>query len=435
GVVVGCHEHGRTGPVDPVEQLHDVHRGSGVKVPGRLVCQEDQRPVDEGPGDRDALLLATGELVGVVAQFLPQPDQVQDLRHALLGDVARFSDHLQRKGDVVEHGLVREQFEVLEHGPQVPSEVRDLPRRELPDVLTGHVDVTGRGFVLLEEQPDQRRLAGARRTYYEHELALGDLQGHVVQRGHRLLVDLGDAIEADHGSRLRRESAMAEAIPSLSGPRMLAKGKASGNEAAPPDRARACGDVAVSCCRRTPSSGRLGCSPSEWERLRGRRLDSFLEGDIVPDPTSNRPELSVIVPVWNGEHRLGKLLPRLFTVLGATVKGATEVLVVLPRGDSATQVAQRAGATVVPFDPPGYGAAFNAGLAASRGKWVITMDADFSHNPEFVRTLWLRRREADVLIASRYVAGAVVDMPLSRRILSRTLNRLYRTTLALPHRD
>src|SRR5438094_6594331 len=156
GVVVGCHEHGRTGPVDPVEQLHDVHRGGGVKVSGRLVCQEDQGPVDEGPGDRDALLLATGELVGIVVQFLPQPDQVQDLRHALLGDVARFSDHLQRKGDVVEHGLVREQFEVLEDGPQVPPEVRNLPRRELPDVLAGHVDVTGRGFVLLEEQPDQR---------------------------------------------------------------------------------------------------------------------------------------------------------------------------------------------------------------------------------------------------------------------------------------
>ena len=90
----------------------------------------------------------------------------------------------------------------------------------------------------------------------------------------------------------------------------------------------------------------------------------------MPDPTSNRPELSVIVPVWNGEHSLGKLLPRLFTVLGATVKGGTEVLVVLPRGDSATQVVQRAGATVVPFDPPGYGAAFNAGLAAD------TSDAD-----------------------------------------------------------
>ena len=155
----------------------------------------------------------------------------------------------------------------------------------------------------------------------------------------------------------------------------------------------------------------------------------------MTDSRSSRPEVSVIVPVWNGEHSLGRLLPRLFTVLGATVEGNTEVLVVLPRGDSPAQLVERAGAVVVPFDPPGYGAAFNAGLAASRGKWVITMDADFSHNPEFVRTLWLRRREADVLIASRYVPGAVADMPLLRRILSRTLNRLYRTALALPHRD
>lgn len=155
----------------------------------------------------------------------------------------------------------------------------------------------------------------------------------------------------------------------------------------------------------------------------------------MPDPIHDRPELSVVVPVWNGEHSLGKLLPRLSGVLAATVKGPTETLVVLPSDDPATALVERAGATAVPFDPAGYGAALNAGLAASHGKWVITMDADFSHNPEFVRTLWLRRREADLLIASRYVPGAVADMPLSRRILSRALNRLYRTALALPHRD
>src|SRR5204863_9164929 len=74
-------------------------------------------------------------------------------------------------------------------------------------------------------------------------------------------------------------------------------------------------------------------------------------------------------------------------------------------------------------------------LAAARGRWIVTMDADFSHHPEFIRTLWLRRREAEVLIASRYVAGAYAAMPLTRRVLSRTLNRIYRTTLALPHRD
>jgi len=155
----------------------------------------------------------------------------------------------------------------------------------------------------------------------------------------------------------------------------------------------------------------------------------------VPESTLSRPELSVVVPVWNGEHSLGKLLPRLFPVLDSIVPGRGEVVVVLAPGDPVGSLAERSGARVVLFDRPGYGNALNAGLAATRGRWVITMDADFSHHPEFIRTLWLRRKEADVLIASRYIPGAYAAMPLSRRILSRALNRLYRTALALPHSD
>jgi dolichol-phosphate mannosyltransferase len=155
----------------------------------------------------------------------------------------------------------------------------------------------------------------------------------------------------------------------------------------------------------------------------------------VPESTMPRPELSVVVPVWNGEHSLGRLLPSLFAVLDSTVPGGGEVVVVLAPGDPVGALAERSGARVVRFDLPGYGNALNAGLVAAGGRWVITMDADFSHHPEFIRTLWLRRREADVLIASRYVPGAYASMPLSRRILSRALNRLYRTALALPHSD
>jgi dolichol-phosphate mannosyltransferase len=147
------------------------------------------------------------------------------------------------------------------------------------------------------------------------------------------------------------------------------------------------------------------------------------------------PELSVVVPVWNGEHSLGKLLPRLSAVLESTVPGRSEVIVVLAPDDPVAPLVERSGGRVVRFEQPGYGHALNAGLAAAGGRWVITMDADFSHHPEFIRTLWLRRREADVLIASRYVPGAYAAMPMSRRILSRALNRLYRTTLALPHSD
>jgi dolichol-phosphate mannosyltransferase len=153
------------------------------------------------------------------------------------------------------------------------------------------------------------------------------------------------------------------------------------------------------------------------------------------DQSKGRPELSVVIPVWNGEHSLGRLLPRLSAVLASTVRGPTETVVALPEDEEGEALVSVAGGRVERFKGQGYGRALNAGLSSAGGRWVVTMDADFSHSPEFIRTLWLRRREGDLLIASRYVPGAVADMPLYRRILSRVLNRVYRTALALPHRD
>jgi dolichol-phosphate mannosyltransferase len=155
----------------------------------------------------------------------------------------------------------------------------------------------------------------------------------------------------------------------------------------------------------------------------------------MPETRPTRPDLSVVVPVWNDEHSLGRLLPRLFAVLSSAVPGPTEVLVVLPPDDPVASLVERAGARVARFQRPGYGQALNAGLAAATGEWIVTMDADFSHHPEFIRTLWLRRESAEVLIASRYVPGAYASMPISRRVASRVLNRIYRASLALPYSD
>ena len=70
-------------PVDPVEQLHDPDRRGRVEVSGRLVGDQDHRPVDERAGDRDALLLATGELVGHALALAVEADQLQGLGDGL----------------------------------------------------------------------------------------------------------------------------------------------------------------------------------------------------------------------------------------------------------------------------------------------------------------------------------------------------------------
>ena len=52
-----------------------------------------------------------------------------------------------------------------------------------------------------------------------------------------------------------------------------------------------------------------------------------------------------------------------------------------------------------------YGDAVRSGIACARGRFVVFLDAGHSHDPAFIRDLFARRNEADVVVASRYVPG------------------------------
>ncbi len=76
-----------------------------------------------------------------------------------------------------------------------------------------------------------------------------------------------------------------------------------------------------------------------------------------------------------------------------------------------------------------------AGFEKAHADYVVTMDADLSHPPEFLKMMWDRRHTADILIASRYVSNGSADMPLSRYLLSKTLNIFFSRGLDLKVRD
>jgi SAM-dependent methyltransferase len=63
------------------------------------------------------------------------------------------------------------------------------------------------------------------------------------------------------------------------------------------------------------------------------------------------------------------------------------------------------------------------------------MDADLSHPPSALKGLWDARTRADIVIASRYVEGGRADMPASRYVMSRVLNRAFSRGLSLGVRD
>ena len=180
--VVRGHHDGRAGAVDPVEQRHDPLAGGGVDVPGRLVGEQDQRPVDEGAGDGHALLLATGELVREAAVLLAEPDELEHLRDLLGDDAARAPDHLQGERHVLERRLVREEAEVLEDAAHVAPEERHPRVRQVDDLPSGDPDAAGVGQLLPEEELQEGRLPRSRRSDDEDELTLPDLDRTVAKR-------------------------------------------------------------------------------------------------------------------------------------------------------------------------------------------------------------------------------------------------------------
>ncbi|MEP6576286.1 MAG: glycosyltransferase family 2 protein [Nitrososphaerota archaeon] len=69
------------------------------------------------------------------------------------------------------------------------------------------------------------------------------------------------------------------------------------------------------------------------------------------------------------------------------------------------------------------------GVAESNGKYILIMDADFSHPPEVIPKMLeeLRINPRSIVVASRYVdGGKVVGWPFKRRLLSTGASKLAR---------
>lgn len=159
------------------------------------------------------------------------------------------------------------------------------------------------------------------------------------------------------------------------------------------------------------------------------------ETPVPPDGTAGGPDLSVVIPALHEAQNLVALLPALRDVL-RQIGVRSEILIVTSDPDAATMDAATTwGAQLVEQPAAGYGQALVAGFAHARGQYVMTMDADLSHRPAFIRDLWQRRHEAEITVASRYVPGGRACMPRRRYALSVVLNKVFSRGLSLRVRD
>ena len=195
--------------VQPAQPLAQLGAHLGVERAERLVEQQHLRLDRERAGERHALALAAGELVGVALLVAGEPDDLEQLVDARGDPVLRLLADLHPERDVVAHGHVLERGVVLEH------EADPAPLRRHPGgVVAADHDRAGVRLLQPRDDAQQRGLAGAARAQQRRERAVGDLERHAVERD-EVAERLADLAYGDHSSSLRGLiSVIASSVPS-----------------------------------------------------------------------------------------------------------------------------------------------------------------------------------------------------------------------------
>jgi dolichol-phosphate mannosyltransferase len=151
----------------------------------------------------------------------------------------------------------------------------------------------------------------------------------------------------------------------------------------------------------------------------------------------NDLELSVIIPAYLEEENLRVILPRLSKVLH-DLNAPYEVLVIdtMQSMDNTPLVCKENGAVYINRENGNYyGDAVRTGIRRSKGEYILTMDSDGSHPPEFIPKLYEYAKDFDVVIASRYIKGGYTENNKLLILMSLIVNWIYSLVLNIKCKD
>ncbi len=149
--------------------------------------------------------------------------------------------------------------------------------------------------------------------------------------------------------------------------------------------------------------------------------------------------IQIVIPTYNERENIARLIAEvrarhpeagIVVVDDDSPDGTAEVVETMTAGDSRLHVLRRRGRR-------SFARSVMEGMLwalAREPQFVIQMDADLSHHPQYIGDLLGAAREADLVIGSRYVGGRVnvVNWPLSRLLLSVFANAYVRAITRLP---
>jgi dolichol-phosphate mannosyltransferase len=151
----------------------------------------------------------------------------------------------------------------------------------------------------------------------------------------------------------------------------------------------------------------------------------------------NELELSILIPAYLEEENLRILLPRIKKIVG-DLAISYEVIVVdtISPLDNTELVCQDHAVMYINRENGNkYGDAVRSAIKYGKGRYFLFMDADGSHSPEFIKTMYSGLMGNDVIIASRYVDGGRSDNRKILIFMSWCVNAMYTWFFGLKCKD
>ncbi len=157
-------------------------------------------------------------------------------------------------------------------------------------------------------------------------------------------------------------------------------------------------------------------------------------------PGGGDPDTLVIIPTYNESENISRVIEKVFTLYPSGLDilviddnspdGTASIVSALQPALPGLRLMKRSG-------KQGLGTAYLAGFRYALEKayrFIIEMDADFSHDPEMIAVLLDGMDSADLVIGSRYVNNTVnvVNWPLGRLVLSKLASVYTRMITGMP---
>src|SRR5581483_4191988 len=196
----------------------DLGRVRGVELTGRLVRDQELRPVRERGTDRDALLLAAAELA---RQRIPAVEQTHALEQTV-GDSLALRTRSAEQGEPQRDELARRELRLerprvvlVGVAQRVRAVLEQRPAAQRAQVVVEDAHAARGRAVEPGEDAEERALAGAARPEHDDDLAFGDVEREALQGDRRALgggVEPKDVACLDRAHRSLRTANAAAAV-------------------------------------------------------------------------------------------------------------------------------------------------------------------------------------------------------------------------------